>query len=1395
MYRTVLLLTLVLVLSLPPVHIDAGGENPLPAREFNTFRFDFGPRRSPVMYGWTPVTESDRYTPERGYGILSSVNSFYVTRRMVPEIRNYILQRGWVYEQYADNMSVDGLRSEERVTFRADLPNGTYRVKVWIGDLEKAVYSMNISFNGKWLVEGADAFHIASRSIYLEPFNYGFRVCYTATVNVTEGFLVINVTGNDTRYRQLLLEEMERDPPYSFLTWMSRGVKKYSSGNGPWRYIGGPFTNASVLGVEVYPKNNMPVEEAGGKLLLSNSVTSSGLISAVEHYNRGEINSSYQRWLESLGENLAGLNRLARAQVGLYLAGNLRFERELEILPPVESDLLICHRELPRFQEVADLLDLTQRMSTALEYYTKRTEYGKNHFIECDKAIGLLWTIHPEEPLYPKAMLWCARALYSLDPHRWTSASGTAKDLLESIRPLDPGNKYIRFYLDTDYTLPPMWENGVEVVSTTGEWDRWYLKDYNTGFEDAPQWARTLREELCWLYDITDWWVDHRMQENGYLGGGWTDDVEFIGLFGFNALISRGADNKSLEGARRFVEGMLECGGVDPERGYSAAFADTEHSAELTGDSLPMMIAVDYGNPRWIEFSYKTAILMRDLWMGVNEKGYLQFKSNFLSATQVGEGGRAEDSWINYRATLPARWAWWYTSDPEIGELFIRWADAWVNASLSTEKGKPYGVIPASLGWPDGEIGGHNAPTWYQAAHPPGSVNYDWEPQKYKGYIVDLLVSVYEATGDRKYLEPLRLEAELAKEWSRVQDPDPPVGSRMWAAKVLYNKGAIDTYQNILNTYGLPGAEPSGTLWTRERAYSSCIDGYNYIRKCYPLMTTEASATDRVAFVGIINPFLIYTGGGVGGALLAPSYTYSGLGRDFAAVVTRSNMTGAKIVLYGFYNESRQASLIPWALEIGGEYTLTGGPDEDGDGEMDSQEQRVNFTFTSRGMEVPFILPGRIEYVLRIERTEEGGGNVLLPDPAFGDEEVEVLEEDNAVVTWVHNIGSAPVQNLTVALMDKDEVVAEGTLETLPQPENLTPSVVPCRLYLLKEQRGPKNYTVVIDPEGIITEITEVNNVKSVSLDLSPLTPRNLPPVGPLKMNFTVCAGKTAYFELPFYDPEGEQLNVSVNVGWILPLGNLTLLITPPEGGHYNVTVVVSDPHGGEVVAILHLNVTTPEFPRVLIPGRLSLAEREIVELAILSEVPHCGTLYVNVTPLEWVRMEGYTLLLTPRDGDFGMYNITVKVGFLEGPSEVYYLEVEVRRNLTTLSCSLLVSPLLERYTPGSAVNISVNYSGYGGPLNFFFLIFRDEKLLFNLTGPGAYLNLTDPGDYRVELHLEGGGIVDEVTLHVFEEEVSGGASRGDVFPRGAVIVIVLVLIGAGTGFVLLRKRGEEVEE
>ena len=1083
-----------------------------------SFFFDFGDHRSPVREGYTAITPEDRYESRRGYGLLSDTTSFYVTPRTLQEYSPHVLPRSWVYGEYGNDLTVDGVRSETGVAFRVDLDDGLYRVRLWIGDLEKGIYSMNISFNGQWLVEEAAAFHTVHRSIYFTPpgsreaRNYGCAAPFTRDVTVRGGTLVIEVAGNDTAYHGRLEAEGAKDPPKSYLSWMSTGTRKHSTGTGPWRYIGGPFTNASVLGVEIIPVPRLPVTGDPGSLVLDRTnVTDPDIAAAVDALIAGEWTRASDGWNRAMATSLHGPARVARAQLGLFLAGSLNMDRETEILPVVEQDLLEILRENPRDRGAGELLDSVTAFRTGLAYYLERgvpepgARQQKNHFIESNKAIIHLRNIEPQDPLYPKAMLWCARALYSLDPHRWTSASGTARDIMEALRPRAPDNPYIRFYLDTERDVPRTWENGTAVLSTTGQQDRWYLENYTSGFGDAPGWARILREELCWLYDITDWWVDHRQQEDGSIGGGWTDDVEMIGLFGFDALISEGAAPRSLEGAGRFVRGMLLSGQVDMERGYSAAFGDTQHTAELTGDSLPMMIAVDFGNPEWLQFSLKTAVLMRDLWMGTNTRGWFQFRSNHLSATQVGTGGTAEDSWVNFRAVMPALWVWWYSQDPEVGDLLVRWADTWVRASLSTDKGKPRGTIPAGIGWPDGEIGGLNAPTWYTAAHPQGSVNYDWAPQNYKSYIVTLLETAYEATGNLTFLEPLRLEAEMARDYLRDPVPAPREGSREWAGMIL-GQGSMDRYQRTLDKYGLPGSSATAVLWDPDSVVSACIEGHGYIQKCYPLMTTEASATDRVAFVGIPNPFLIYTGGDMGGAMLSPSFTYSGLGMDFAAMVRTTNTSGGAIVLYGFFDGTREAGLVPWALEPGARYALRGGPDANGDGLPDTVEFSTEFVFSSRGMEVPFTLPGRTVFSLRVEKIADGAGWALLPDPAFGNDDPVTVDRENATVTvTLHNLGAAPaagvVVHLTAVTGEGDRsIVAEGTLGELPRPTGLRPLLTEMVLNITAMADGVDHYLLIIDPDGGLLQITTRNDerrIDAAGLDLAGIRPRDGEPDGP----------------------------------------------------------------------------------------------------------------------------------------------------------------------------------------------------------------------------------------------------------------------------------------------------------
>ncbi|MGA1866406.1 MAG: PKD domain-containing protein, partial [Thermoplasmatota archaeon] len=353
-------------------------------------------------------------------------------------------------------------------------------------------------------------------------------------------------------------------------------------------------------------------------------------------------------------------------------------------------------------------------------------------------------------------------------------------------------------------------------------------------------------------------------------------------------------------------------------------------------------------------------------------------------------------------------------------------------------------------------------------------------PQSYRSYIVTLLETAFDATRNLTFLEPLRLEAEIAQEYLDDPDPRPDAGTRKWAGSIL-GTNAVSTYQNILDKYGLPGGGPSSTLWRPPTVVDSCEDGYHYIRKCYPLMTTEASATDRALFIGVANPFLIFTGGSIGGALLAPLFTYSGLERDFAAMVRDANSRKANISFYGFFEGGREAAILPWALEVGGRYRLVGGPDENGDGVRERDVQFVNFTYLNRGQKVSFELPGGKGYLVSIEQLQAGSGlRPLIPDPAFdAGDEVLVDKENGTVTVKVHNIGSMDADRFDILLYeDLDGGLRHigGALDvTIPAPGSIQPSIMDIDLTVWYEPWFGEVF-IKIDPDDDMLEISDSNN-------------------------------------------------------------------------------------------------------------------------------------------------------------------------------------------------------------------------------------------------------------------------------------------------------------------------------
>ena len=623
------------------------------------------------------------------------------------------------------------------------------------------------------------------------------------------------------------------------------------------------------------------------------------------------------------------------------------------------------------------------------------------------------------------------------------------------------------------------------------------------------------------MVDWSEWFIKFKQQPQGTIGGGWGDDVEVVGLFGYMGYTGRGVSDLAVQGARNLVEGMWNYSGIDTESGYCAPCADAEHSAEWTGNTLGMMVQIDYGNPVWIERSMKTAKLIRDLWTDYDRDGHRRFRSNFLGATRVGEGDQANDAWINYRAVRPASAVLWYNRNPAIARLYTEIADAWVASAMSTDRGKPEGVIPAQVSFPDAILGGTNSPNWWTASHPEGTVNYDWVGANaaYKAYLQDVLFWAFRQTGDGKYLEPMRREFELAARYGK--GPGGLTGARMEIPKNRYGvewleeeRKAQEADQSVSSSQ--PKDEPGSEPWVarnlngleawlvakpmlegREGALKNDITKEEIIKYSdyivqvlklrWPLMTTESSATDRADFVASCNAFFIYTGGRWGGPYMEAPITYENTTRQFAAAVLASDPQGFRLLYYSLTPKEREIGLVPWDLEPGGKYVLKYGPDNNDDDVMDSVSETREFTLPQRGTPVRLSVKPRQPYVIEVDQIERGKGPSLAPDPGLSAKDIRYDGDNGQLLARIHNVGSKAVRGVEIAAYEGDpenggRLIGKDVIPNIEAPIDLEPRAVVIGFPWTPGDKRHEIY-IVVDPDNRIEdEITTFNNSAHATL-------------------------------------------------------------------------------------------------------------------------------------------------------------------------------------------------------------------------------------------------------------------------------------------------------------------------
>jgi len=485
--------------------------------------------------------------------------------------------------------------------------------------------------------------------------------------------------------------------------------------------------------------------------------------------------------------------------------------------------------------------DLNEKLKADLDKLIQEIDRWVNgkklpYFGRVRKTLDYDFGIAKDSPVYPLTYLYRARMLiwYTMESGSvWCHADrrrqflGKARGFLEKAEAAYPENRITRMYL------------GEPILPT---------KTY-PAVDGAPQWAVDQREGLERLADIVEWWIDHRQQEDAQYGGGWGDDCE-MWRWWVPVLIAFD-DPKITKAQARFSEAMMSQEHM--KRGFTSKMSDVEHTAEDSADVITPMMHLNPDDPVWQKRATRLGELMETLWTGRNERGLLQYKSTYFTVDRVDPSPkRACDTVYHPRAVQPTLLYWLRTGDAKLGKLFAEWMKTWVDAAARRERGKPPGIIPSAIHWPDGRIGGLGENWWDPQNHGEATL-YRW-PSAMR-MMLDTLLLTYHMTGDETYLAPIRSMAQHRRRvLATTPQQEPRDGSAAWCASRMGFLNATLAKYRLLT-----GGKEFDDLLSKSGSYMAfrmgrgmdsltraLKDNAEALRINWPGYTSEVRYTDRV---------------------------------------------------------------------------------------------------------------------------------------------------------------------------------------------------------------------------------------------------------------------------------------------------------------------------------------------------------------------------------------------------------------------------------------------------------------------------------------------------------------------------------------------------------------------
>jgi hypothetical protein len=562
--------------------------------------------------------------------------------------------------------------------------------------------------------------------------------------------------------------------------------------------------------------------------------------------------------------------------------------------------------------------------------------------------------------------------------------------------------------------------------------------------DGTPLWAFRQAEILKQLRHYITWWIDKRQIANGEFGGGLSDDGDMTNQFPGPALM--GLETDKITGSLRILLDAFYEQGLFTD-GLPTIVTDELHVYEEGINVLPQVMLTDHGDPETIE---RTLIAARayERITGINDTGHRQFISTFYGGDTIHSEGVWARSKINYSHLImhPGLLLVDFNGHPATRKLMLEVCDGVLAASSRDDNGNLR--LPQAILYPSGEGVGTTS-----------------------GSILHMFWAAWKWTGDRKYLAPIETAGTGALTTLNANVLDELDHRKDWGKSVV----ARTARHSGNNTYRHVAMQMTGDLGYAE---GYLADELQKLTQNMYINTEGHWWIDRV--YGNSNELQRSRLGGTAlmrGRLMPGHYVswkFHGAAdaESMGIIIPDATPTAMTIIAHNMDDVPVVADLTGWNIDPG-RWEFVQGVDIDEDFAPDTGIEKQTVAF-ERSKSVTLTFPPHKTTVLTLRRTRKGTPYWKRPDIGIGDRDV-ILTSSGVKVT-VHSIGSVTAPASTVALVAADgSTLATADVPSLDAPLDYLPKTADVLLTAPSagDLEGAK---VVLDPDGKIEEITEMNN-------------------------------------------------------------------------------------------------------------------------------------------------------------------------------------------------------------------------------------------------------------------------------------------------------------------------------